>query len=91
MSAAEQFRGAVTSASAPVQGWRGGLERSRARRGEMGAGLDQLILEQSKGPGSGIRAAKESAQLRLCDESSLSPGGRSRRIYPIDPKTCHRR
>jgi len=30
MSAAEQFKGAVTSASGPAQGWRGGLERSRA-------------------------------------------------------------
>jgi len=38
MSAAEQFKAAVTSASAPGQGWRGGLERSRARRGRRGGG-----------------------------------------------------
>jgi len=34
MSAAEQFKGAVPSVSGPAQGgWRGALERSRARRG----------------------------------------------------------
>jgi len=33
MSAAEPFKTAVTSVSDPHQGWRGGLERSRARPG----------------------------------------------------------
>jgi hypothetical protein len=33
MSAAEQFKAAVPSECGPDQGWRGGLERSRARRG----------------------------------------------------------
>ncbi len=45
MSAARQFKAAVTSASGPDQGWLGGLEQSRARwgvgdcfrRGEWGA------------------------------------------------------
>lgn len=32
MSAAEQFKTAVTTVSGPDQGWRGGLERSLARR-----------------------------------------------------------
>ena len=36
MSAAEQFKAAVTSVSGPDQGWRGGLERSRAGRGRPG-------------------------------------------------------
>jgi hypothetical protein len=33
MSAAKQFKPAVTSEAVPIQGWRGGLERSRARWG----------------------------------------------------------
>ena len=31
MSASEQFKSAVTGEAFPTQGWRGGLERSRAR------------------------------------------------------------
>ena len=33
MSAVERFKTAVTSVSGPDQGWRGGLERSRAMGG----------------------------------------------------------
>ena len=33
MSAAKQFKAAVTSEAFPSQGWRGGLERSHARGG----------------------------------------------------------
>ena len=35
MSAAEQFKAAVTSVSGSRQGWRVGLERSHARRGRL--------------------------------------------------------
>jgi hypothetical protein len=47
MSAAEQFKAAVTSEAFPIQGWRGGLERSHARRGRSGwvLGLPTYVLE----------------------------------------------
>jgi len=49
MSAAEQFKAAVTSEAVPLQGWRGGLERSSARRGSGQEFPQQLIVEKIVG------------------------------------------
>jgi hypothetical protein len=72
MSGAEQFKADVTSVSGPDQGWRGGLERSRARGAASNVGQENGM----------------SVKARPLKANRLAPGEKSSMALLPDWERC---